>query len=182
MVACHVFIAARAGSPIRQLPEGLDIRDGDILLLGSTTLRGRILRCLEQGGEWGHVGLLAVAQNGSIEIIHADPEFGVVRQPLAEYLRENKVDALMLLRPVGNNGGGLAVAYVERTARSNAPFNNSFRYKSGSGYYCTELVLLAWECAGVVLLPNARRGDRIPPSELLTSPELACQWQQRASQ
>ncbi|MBQ4480034.1 MAG: hypothetical protein II943_05295 [Victivallales bacterium] len=171
----YVLVVGRCGFPIRQLPEGLTFRDGDIILLGSSTFRGRLLRIWGKGEEWSHVGLATTLQDGSIGIIHADPDEGVVRQLLSEYLLSNNVDALALLRTSGYDGH-LAVSYAEQAVRSNTPFDHSFCYKSNDGVYCTELVLLAWENAGIVLLPEAKYGDRIPPSELLQSSQLTCMW------
>lgn len=171
-----IYITTRCGSPIKQLPQGVYFQNGDIILLGSSTFRGRILRFLRRGEEWAHVGLLTT--NGNIEIIHADPEKGVIKQTLSEYLITNNVDAIALLRTT-KNGSLDAISYAEQLVNDNAPFNHSFRYKSDEGVYCTELVLLAWENAGVVLLPTARYGDRIPPSKLFQSSKLKCIWQLR---
>ena len=171
-----ICITTRCGSPIKQLPQGVYFQNGDIILLGSSTFRGRILRFLGRGEEWAHVGLLTT--NVNIEIIHADPDAGVIKQTLSEYLITNNVDALALRRTT-KNGSLDAINYAEQAVLANAPFNHSFRYKSDEGFYCTELVLLAWENAGVVLLPTARYGDRILPSALLQSSKLKCIWQLR---
>lgn len=105
--------------------------------------------------------------------IHADPNDGVICQTINEYLAENNVDCICILRPQDCNGKD-AASFAIDCANKKIPFNNSFNYKCGCGMYCTELVLLAWENAGVVILPTAKRGSRIKPSCLLSTDRLYC--------
>ena len=171
LAAAYLVTSMRCGEPIRTLPETRDLRDGDILLLGSSTIRGRILKFLDGGSKWGHCGI-AVAPN---MIAHADPKKGVVCQSIGEYLAENDVDCICMLRPSTGNGK-VAAAFALNCAQSGIGFDDSFGYKNGGGIYCTELVLLAWESADVKILPDATPGDRIAPSRILDGTNTIHVW------
>lgn len=157
----------RSGESIRIFPADWEIRDGDIVLLGSSTIRARVLKCLDGGTEWAHCGLVVAPDS----IVHADPKCGVIRQTMNEYLAENEVDCICLLRPKTGNGE-IAARFALDCVEKCVEFDNSFRYKNGGGMYCTELVLLAWESAGVEILPNVASGDRIKPSCLAKTAQL----------
>ena len=175
--ALYLFLSVRSGDPIRRLPEELSFQDGDVLLLGSSTLRGRILKAIDGGTAWAHVGLVCCPDDESVCIIHADPELGIVKQRLQSYLDQNDVDALLLLR-LDRGNGKVAASYANRLAEARVPFKRTFCYKRGDGYYCTELVLRAWENAGEVIMPNVKVGDAVRPSELLSnSSALRVVWQ-----
>ena len=171
----YFFLVTRTGELIRELPDGVDVRNGDIIVLGSSTLRGRLLKCIDGGTTWAHAGIAATT-GGVASIIHADPTArGVVCETIADYLASNKVDSMAILRP--RCGDGLkAVAYARELYDRNVPFDDLFRYRIGDGIYCTELVLLAWEDAGVVLMPEAKEGDSIRPSQIMSLPCLDTIW------
>lgn len=174
MAVLYLGTAIRCGVPIRIIPPGLDFRTGDILLLGSSTLRGRIVKALDGGTSWAHVALIASASGNDVWLVHADPQAGVVKESLSEYLLANNVDALMLLRVSDGTpaAGAQAAEYAEMMAERKTPFDDLFRYKQGERIYCTELVLVAWERAGIAILPEAQIGERILPSALTKSPVL----------
>lgn len=126
---------------------------------------------------WAHVGIADVS-GGVVSIIHADPVADmVICETLERYLAENSADSLMVLRP-SSGDGAKAAAYARTKAEQKVKFDNTFRYREGDGLYCTELVLIAWESAGVVILP-AGRGDSVRPSELESAPSLRVVWSSR---
>ena len=174
----YLFLS-RPGVAIRALPAEVEVCSGDILLLGSSTIRGRILKCIDGGTMWAHVGI-ADASGGVVSIIHADPSAGmVISETLERYLADNSVDSMMVLRPYSGDGGK-AAAYARTKAEQKVKFDNTFRYRGGDGLYCTELVLMAWESVGVVIL-SVERGDSVMPSELESAPRLKVVWSSRNS-
>ena len=174
-ICIFLCLLLRYEDPIREFPKEIDVQNGDILLLGSSTLRGRILKMLDWGTSWLHVGLADVSR-GEIAIIHADPIMGTVRELISDYLLSNHVNAIAVLRPIAGDPDR-AVAFAREMAKKNAPFDNRFRYKSGKSIYCTELVLLAWESGGCEILSNVSVGASIKPSQLFSSPNLTLIWQ-----
>lgn len=166
--AAYLITSMRSGDPIRCLPADWTLCEGDVVLLGSSTMRAKILKFLDNGTCWLHCGI-AVAKDA---IVHADPKCGVVRQTMAEYLEKNDVDCVCLLRPyVGD--GKVATSFALKCAERKVAFDNSFCYGKGNGMYCTELVLRAWQSAGIEIL-HVKHGDRIKPSSLVSSPRLYC--------
>ncbi len=175
LIFVSVLYAIHESGQIHLLPVNVQLKSGDVVLLGSSTLRGRLLKLIEKESAYAHIGIVDIV-GGERYIIHADPEYGCVRQNLSWYLAKNAVDAIAVMRPKVGNGES-AVAFARRLVDLQVPFDNSFRYKQGKGVYCTELVLCAWEAAGVCILPNAKRGDRIRPSEVVLASILAMIWE-----
>ena len=178
-ICVFLYLSLRSADPIREFPKEIDVQSGDILLLGSSTLRGRILKLLDWGTSWLHVGLADVSQ-GEIAIIHADPKMGTVRELIDDYLLSNHVASIAVLRPIAGDPDR-AVAFAREMAKKNAPFDNKFNYKSGKSIYCTELALLAWESGGCEILSNVSVGASIKPSQLYSSPNLILIWQNPGS-
>lgn len=163
------------GDFIRALPLGVALQSGDVILLGSSTWRGRLLKVLDSDSVYAHTGILDNVE-GVNYLVHADPSRNaVVRELLDSYLSSNKIDRVMVMR-VENGSGNVAkaVTYARAQWGNARRFNNSFRYGENDGFYCTELVLCAWQSAGVLLLPTVQKGDRIFPSRLLESVRLKC--------
>lgn len=166
--AAYLVTSMRSGEPIRCLPADWIMCEGDVVLLGSSTMRAKILKFIDGGTCWLHCGV-AVAKDA---IVHADPKCGVVRQTMAEYLAANNVDCVCLLRPYTGDGK-IATSFALKCAERGVAFDNSFCYGKGDGMYCTELVLRAWESAGIEIL-HVNPGDRIMPSSLARSSRLHC--------
>lgn len=158
---------------VRKLPSGVVLRSGDVIFLGSATWRGRLLKIFDRDSVYVHTGILD-SEDGVNYLVHADPcRDVVVREPLDAYLSSNKIERVMVMR-VRNDGldAMRAVGYAREKSGKHLRFNNTFRYGENDGFYCTELVLCAWQSAGVALLPNVQKGDRVFPSELLGSLRL----------
>lgn len=174
MLSASIGAAGTATSPRRNrvetLPSGVDLRTGDVMLLGSESWRGRFILALDRNSDYAHIGLVEVCSN-NVFIIHADPDQnGVACDVIGDYLRSNIVSRLLLLRVdvacgVANN----AVKYAREQWHKKKPFDDTFRYGKGKGFYCTELVLRAYDSAGIKLLPDVKDGDRIFPSEVIES-------------
>lgn len=182
LAAALAYLAAAAwpGEPVKGLPAGVEASSGDIILLGSATVRGKLLKIVDGGTMWCHAGVLERGDGGAIYIIHADPGRGAVRERLDEYLRQNHTDAIAILRPraaVYPSAGQTAAEAAAGYARRREPFKNSFRYGCGTGVYCTELAIDAWRAAGVEILPPPAKGDKIKPSGLYDSSRLETIWQ-----
>lgn len=160
------------GKPIRGLPAGTDIRNGDVVLLGSDTCRGWALKLLNPGTLYAHIALADV-ENGEVRLLHACPAHGkVVSEPFDVYLLENKIDAILVLRTQSESNAVKAVSFARSAVARQVPFDNAFAYGNGEGMYCTELVLRAWSAAGVDLLDGVQTGDGIMPERVLESTKL----------
>jgi len=145
-------------------------QNGDVLLLGSTTWRGRLLKMLDTQPDYLHIGLIDKS-DGECHLIHADPQHDcVIRERLDEYFASNRVGRALLLRvKCDKRYADTAIEFARAQATMAREFDHTFRYGEGSGLYCTELVLQAWATADVELIPNVGKGDRIFPSRILKS-------------
>ena len=133
------------------------------------------MRLANFGTTYAHVGLIDV-KDGIVWLVHADPAVKcVARESLASYLDKNLTTGMMLLgvdSPNGNQAACVACAMVS----NHTPFDNDFNYGEGEGVYCTELVLRAWEEAGVILLPDVKRGDSVFPARVRESALCREKW------
>ncbi|WP_027467668.1 YiiX/YebB-like N1pC/P60 family cysteine hydrolase [Deefgea rivuli] len=110
----------------------------------------------KDGSKWSHVGLIASGANG-ITVIHAVPaeEYGkpdVVKEDQLQYFLadERAVDAaVMRVNGVDDKEAEAAVQAARRMI--GMPFSIHPENKTTNGIYCTELVLLAWQAAGITL-------------------------------
>ena len=174
MLSASIGAAGTATSPRRNridaLPRGTGFRTGDVMLLGSESWRGRLLLSLDRNSDYAHIGLVEVCSN-NVFIIHADPDQNVVAcDAIDDYLQSNIVSRLLLLRvDAVSVAASNAVKYAREQWYKKMPFDNTFRYGKGKGFYCTELVLRAYDFAGIKLLPDVKDGDRIFPSEVIKS-------------
>ena len=158
---------------VRSIPSDVTLHPGDVILLGSSTWRGRLLKFLERDCLYVHTGILD-KEDGHSYLVHADPSRNaVVRESLDTYLSSNKIECVMVMRVEdGGQDAIKAIDYARTQWRNARRFNNTFRYGEGDGLYCTELVLRAWQSAGVELLPGIGSGDKVFPSRLLNSCRL----------
>jgi len=142
LFAVRPWQGARIGPD--RIPDAGAFAPGDILLLGSSTWRGRFVKTAD-GTLFAHVALVDVDGDGGVWLVHASPQRDrVVREPIRSYFASNEVDCAALLR---------------------------FSYGTGEGVYCTELALLAWSEVGIDLLGRVERGASVYPSALAESPQ-----------
>ena len=169
-VLCYQGIRDRVA--LRASDVDIPLRPGDLMLLDSCTPRGLVVRLTNSRSEYAHIVLVCRGGQDPL-LIHADPERGCAAESLSEYLSKNKILEIAVLRPsVSDEQLHEIVEYAQKTVRTHLPFKNTFRYDEGKGLYCTELVLKAYDQAGIKLLPGIRRGDIVRPERLLESQNL----------
>ncbi len=174
LLARLAFGAACRRMALRSVP-AKELHSGDLLLLGSCTIRGMVVRLLNSDTDYAHVALVCVGPDGDLLLLHADPRQGCMAEPLSAHLARHEVPGVAVLRPQAPPETlQAAVAYAWRAVEEKRPFNHTFRYGEDKGVYCTELVLEAYRQTGVQLLPDVvRRGAMIRPEQLLQSKALA---------
>ena len=87
---CVVWMAMpQRANFVRALPPGVTLRSGDVILLGSSTWRGRLLKILDGNSFYAHTGIIDREGNG-VYLVHADPcRDTVARERLDAYLSSN---------------------------------------------------------------------------------------------
>ena len=171
---------------VRTLPPGVNLYSGDVVLLGSATWRGRLLKIFDRDSFYAHTGIID-KEEGVDYLVHADPcRNAVVRESLDAYLASNDVERVRVMRVENSKDNAIkASSFAHEQWSKSCRFNRTFRYGEGDGLYCTELVLCAWRSAGMSLLCDIKKGDRVFPSELLKSsllkPVVECFGADRAT-
>ena len=185
IVVICVGISALVGlSPLAQRSDGIrskdlsaEMRDGDLVFVKSTSWRARVVSWFGGREErFSHVGIL-LWKYGRPHIIHAAPEGGsVVLEELSTFLRRATFTeaGVFRLRDTADEGIHRAVVAAEEFAVDRVPFDRDFSLDTIDRLYCTELIIRAFESAGVELLESSRsKADNILlPSEIAVSPIL----------
>ena len=151
------------------------LQAGDVVLLEGNTIRGRIVRLLNRQTEFSHVGVIDET-NGRLVLLHADPDRGCVQEDWASIRRRDEYLSVLVLRPAQPSAARDAVSFCRERVRTHAPFNGSFRYVEGPGFYCTEFVLRAFDAGGLPLLQEIPPGATVFPERLLESTAFAVRF------
>ncbi len=148
------------------------LQTGDVILLGTKTLRGMFVRMTNTTTSYAHVGMVECNENGCF-LLHADPHDGCIAESLKSFFSQNEVSVLAVLRPsVPKQVVHQAVDFAKECVNRHVPFNHKLKYGLGTGFYCTEFVIMAYEKAQCPLLDNVMHGDLIRPEKLLKSASL----------
>lgn len=128
-------------------------RNGDILLVCGKTWRSKIVNLVDDGdSSFTHSGIIRVI-DGVPHVIHASPETELVQMERAEvFLSPEKVDRASLFRvredPAAAAEASLnALKYYEERVH----FDSAFDGEDHGSLYCTELIWIAYEQAGIDL-------------------------------
>lgn len=172
--AHHPTVALPTSRPVRPGVTPLaaldpqELKSGDIIFRSGTTVDSDIVRALDHGSPFSHVGLVDIADD-AVFVIHIEPGIGgtpgnlVRRETLGEFLSTAKADGVGLVR-VKPEYRALAPAAV-RAARSFAarhlPFDPYFSLRSDDALYCTELVWRAYLASGLDLLDGSAQGPAL---------------------
>lgn len=126
------------------------IKTGDLLFRGKTnssslsTAIDDVTR-VKKGKHFSHVGIVDMEGN-DLFVIHADGRSGVCREPLKDFMTNNKGDTLYVeayrLRNKWNDG--VAKAIERASGLIGEPYNYTYIIED-SGYYCSELVWYAFK-------------------------------------
>jgi hypothetical protein len=146
------------------------VRTGDVVMLAGTGWRSRLVRLFgRHETEFSHTGLAEV-ENGRVFLLHADPERGCVRDDLAGLFARKIFSAAAAYAPAPADGAARAqaVRFAEDAAGAKVGFNGTFKFGAEqSKLYCTELVIRAYQQAGVALLPSVTDAAVIFPDALV---------------
>lgn len=172
VICCTIIGAAYAGWSIHRatdttlvapiiLPSDLELRTGDIIVAGGVSLQSRMVMALADGNRYSHVGMIHVTPQG-LYVIHAAPTgagdggFGdqVASIPLSLFLTERGYVAVQIMRLKGQAAEAMqlaqdACAYASSCVEQAIPFDGSFDMAEHNTMYCSELVYLAYEQAGL---------------------------------
>ena len=143
------------------LPHEIELRSGDIILAGGVSLQSRMVLSLTDGNRYSHVGLIQATPQG-LFVIHAAPTGAgdggvgdrVARIPLSLFLSERGYVAIQVLRLKAQTAEAMQLAqdaceYAYACAEQAVPFDGNFDLAEQHHMYCSELIYLAYQHAGL---------------------------------
>ena len=134
----------------------MELREGDLLFRAGRGWRAEVVRTASNS-ILTHVGIVDVADDGQVYIIHAEPPEGsragrVRRQSLEVFAGSQQATALIAYRPaLTEKVLSRAVSAARRASDLALPFDDEFDLKSDEAMYCSELIWKAFVEAGVPL-------------------------------
>jgi len=125
-----------------------ELQSGDLLFQGKTSssLSEAIDKVTQTGAEthYSHVGMVEVADNGAVFVLHASPDGGVCRVGLNEFLKpEGDSIQTVLYRLKAPWRPAIGSALVKAHQMLGLPYNFSY-VLSDSSHYCSEFVYKAF--------------------------------------
>lgn len=164
------------------------IRPGDVIFRRGQSLNSRAVLLADTASQYSHVGLIAWL-DGAHVVIHTVPPNapgdagGTRAEPVASFVSPAQAQAwaIFRLRSGDHRLAARAAQAAEQLARARAPFDRAFDLSDDASLYCTELVWLAYQRAGLDLvdgeldhfsLPLRATDEVILPSTLLKSRHL----------
>ncbi len=139
---------------------GVSIHSGDMVVSrGGAPTSALIARGSDRPGNFSHVSMVHVSEEGQISTIEAHIEIGVAISPIEKYMQENNM-RLLLLRPRADIPQmqqdpmlpHKAATYVkERAEREYIAYDFEMNYTDHSKLFCSEVASSAYEHEGVTL-------------------------------
>lgn len=179
---CH-----RQQSPGSLLPDTLQLQEGDIVFRRCTGLTSCIVVAQDRDGIFSHTGIV-VDSSGTKMIVHAvpdEPDFPgdpdrVKLESVASFFSSAHAVAAAVARTAYPEAGTLAAQYAMRRYREGTLFDHDFNDEDTTRLYCTQLITLAYEKAGIHLVDTIREVIDLPsfhyrcilPSQIQQSPLL----------
>jgi hypothetical protein len=151
------------------------VKDGDVIMLTGTSWRGSLVRLFgRHETDYSHTGIAEV-EGGRVFLLHADPQRGCVRDDLEPmFARHVFLAATAYFSPTTDDAGQRRILkFAEDAVTTKAGFNGSFKFGAEpSRLYCSELVVRAYQQAGVALLKSIPDSGVIFPDALVRDGQM----------
>jgi len=140
--------------------EGLRVHSGDILVSrGGAPVSALIARGNDYPGNFSHIALLHVSEQGDVSIIEAHIEVGTAVSTLEQYLADKKLrimvlrldDSLESLRADPLLPHRAATAALAEARGRHIPYDFAMHYQEPSEKFCSEVASAPYADLGVVL-------------------------------
>lgn len=162
------------------------LRPGDLIFRKGSSMVSNIVRLVDGGVVYTHVGIIAVI-DGNLVVVHSVPaenrdQKDMVRiEALDDFIRPERASAIAVYRPkreLGDSVPQFASDYALNKALQNTPFDAGFCLSDTNRLYCTELIWRAYLASGIdicdeqfdMLSISLGKGPYILPSRLVHSP------------
>ena len=176
------------GRPPVIIPEGVELRPGDVLLRRGSGMASRAVLMAGGGGDYSHVGIAADSA-GVVMVVHAvpdEPDYPgdpdrVKMEPPAAFYDGGRADRGCVMRCADSAAARRAAARAVELYRRGTLFDHDYDDADTTRMYCCELVSAAFRAAGTDIAPLPRHSVSLPglrldsvmlPSDFRRSPAL----------
>lgn len=135
-----------------------NLRDGDIVFRRGRDLMSQAVLSQGNSTHYSHVGLLLKSQDG-LWVIHAFPQegthpSGVLKERLEDFSVADNAAEIAVYRV--NALSEEERQHIRRYALNQLgkPFDGGFRMQGDARFYCTKLVIFAYQAAGITLVDH----------------------------
>lgn len=184
---CTLFFLVGCGSPNNNLPEGLELRNGDVIFRRGGSVMSFCVRAVDHKGFYTHVGIL-VEINGEFRVLHSVPD-----QAHADDFDRVKIESLedFFASTKALNGAIYRTVLPEEQLRNvteqamifyrqKIPFDYDYDLEDSTKIYCTELLVRSFNKASYDITAGnfteldivMFKGKHILPSDIQLNNEL----------
>lgn len=184
LLLCLMLVGCASGDFHSILPEGVQLKTGDVVFRRGGGLTSRAVLMADAKGEYSHIGIV-VDSAGQKMIVHAvpgEPDFegdeDRVKMDRPEHFFSTEFTIIgEICRPKDSLIAARAAEVAIRQYRKGVLFDHDYDDRDSTKMYCTELIAYAFRQAGHEIIGSERhhvnlpivRADCIFPSDIHSS-------------
>ena len=169
------------------MPKGTELRAGDVVFRRGGGFTSQAVLMADRDGNYSHCGIV-VDSAGVLRVVHAVPgepdyngdEDRVKMDTPERFFSNEYASSGEVCRQTDSVVARKATEYAIRQYRRHALFDHDYDSEDTTSYYCTELVVRAYEWAGMPLTGAPQHAFHLPgcnsicwlPSDLRNSEKL----------
>ncbi|MCL2290048.1 MAG: hypothetical protein FWC34_05000, partial [Bacteroidetes bacterium] len=166
------------------------LQEGDLVFRRGMSVASRVVLAADKEGGYSHIGIIVKDATGW-KVIHAVPgetdkeypEEIVKKETLSQFFAPKRAVSGAIFRlDTNENIGVLAAEKAQTLFERKLPFDHKYNLEDSTEMYCTELIVFAFQYAGIDISEGRRRtypairGEFILPSDILAYPKLKKIW------
>jgi len=166
------------------------LQEGDLVFRQGMSIASRVVLAADKEGGYSHIGIIVKDATGW-KVIHAVPgetdatypEEIIKKESLSQFFAPKRAVSGAIFRLDTNESIGLLAAEKAQTLfERKLLFDHKYNLEDSTEMYCTELIVFAFQYAGIDISEGRRRsypaiqGEFILPSDILAYPKLKKVW------
>lgn len=182
-----IFFACTNNSPQHNEWDALKLKEADLVFRTGRSLASRVVLASDSDGYYSHIGII-VKQNNSLLVAHAVPGESQLHEPdivktesISDFFNNDKAKSGCIMRlDITTEQKHQIAMYAFQKAQCGTLFDHQYDLSDTTKLYCTELVWMAYQSAGIDITNNTRKyinfskfkGDMIFPSHIQKNEKL----------
>ncbi|MBN1766943.1 MAG: hypothetical protein JXR50_09970 [Prolixibacteraceae bacterium] len=182
-----IFFACTNNSPQHNEWDALKLKEADLVFRTGRSMASRVVLASDSEGYYSHIGII-VMQNNTLLVAHAVPGESRPNEPdtvktesLSDFFNYNKAKSGCIMRlDITSEQKQQIAKYALQKAQCGTLFDHRYDLGDTTKLYCTELVWMAYQSAGIDITNNTRKyinfskfkGDMIFPSHIQKNKNL----------